>query len=616
MAIEIDPLTKQLKTEGGLENLLNPQVSATQVSEPAKEVGILGTPEVRTQTISNENWWTEQERIKKEIADKTYQAQQLQSQLTEQQKREAKDITLYKGTESILASTLNQEDYLAKGWSITPTDEFLGGEKDETPVVKTPEQKLIEEEQAKATQMAADVKSVNDELELAKANSDAITQSIIIGLQDSKNAQLALQQDLNERSRKITETMGIRFGTARYAPQLAGDIITAQERAGLRELATIRAKYDELIVQAKQAKNDKDYERLNEKRKEINDAKKAQDAAILELKKEQLKKTTELQTKLVQASRDSTIADLISQGITDPGKILNLLNFDENGNMIGDVTNEEVDKVLDTYVSSQTKLNSTEEKIDSYTNENNERVVAFYDSATGNVREVVMGKVKSTSGIGAGVLLPGATITSDQLSPLAKAVYDGLYKLSDLTPTQKGQIAGELLAVGYTSAVSSEMKQDVSLIKNQLDIIFDNWKAIPDEYKGQIQGRFGSLTKAQERIPAIATFLASNNIIGMQLTRLYEKGRISDQDRIFYLSLMPNVNQNQKAAEASVAELKRILDEKLKSQVNEAVELKNIAKKTGNVVGLKQQVEGLGYNYDQMIADGLTDERIKEELNL
>ena len=58
-------------------------------------------------------------------------------------------------------------------------------------------------------------------------------------------------------------------------------------------------------------------------------------------------------------------------------------------------------------------------------------------------------------------------------------------------------------------------------------------------------------------------------IVGMQLTRLYEKGRISDQDRIFYLSIMPNIRMNEAAATSGANELIRLLEEKLVNQVNE-----------------------------------------------
>jgi len=173
--------------------------------------------------------------------------------------------------------------------------------------------------------------------------------------------------------------------------------------------------------------------------------------------------------------------------------------------------------------------------------------------------------------------IPGQTISYEQLSPTAKLVVDGTFKLSDITPTQKQAIASELVAYGFTYAMAQADQQNVSYIKNQLmgggeitsdESVLGSWKKIPDQYKGLIQGAWGELI-GKKISPEVARFKASQGIVGMQLTRLYEKGRISDQDRIFYLSLMPNLYMNEAAAVAGANELVRLLQEKLTNQVNE-----------------------------------------------
>ena len=167
-----------------------------------------------------------------------------------------------------------------------------------------------------------------------------------------------------------------------------------------------------------------------------------------------------------------------------------------------------------------------------------------------------------------GVDIPGVS-TPGELSPLAKSVWDGTMKFTDLTPTMRQQIGPELNKAGYTRAITAEAKQDVSFITSEMDKVLSDWLAIPDSQKGTIQGRFTRLTKGEERSKEIAKFDASSRIVGMALTRLFEKGRISDQDRIFYLSLMPNLNQNTEAAQAGAEELKRLLGEKIKNQTLE-----------------------------------------------
>jgi len=164
-------------------------------------------------------------------------------------------------------------------------------------------------------------------------------------------------------------------------------------------------------------------------------------------------------------------------------------------------------------------------------------------------------------------VLPGAEIAPGQLSPIAKAVYDGTIKLTDITPTQRAQIAPELNAVGYTSVIDSETKQSVSYIKNEMTNVLDSWKSVPKNLKGLLQGPISKFFGSGKWNKEVAKFNASVGIVGMQLTRLYEKGRISDADRRFYMSLMPNLSMNEDAAKAGAEELTRLLEEKLTSQL-------------------------------------------------
>jgi len=169
---------------------------------------------------------------------------------------------------------------------------------------------------------------------------------------------------------------------------------------------------------------------------------------------------------------------------------------------------------------------------------------------------------KRDVGTGANVVLPGATITPDQLSPLAKSIYDGTIGLSDVTPTQRAAIAPELNAVGYSKAVTGEMKENVRFIKDGMGKLMTLWINVPGKFKGIIGGFFGE--KLGTKIdPKVASFKAQVGIIGMTLTRMFEKGRISDQDRLFYLSLMPNLGMNQVTAQAGADQLNKVLNDKV-----------------------------------------------------
>lgn len=68
---------------------------------------------------------------------------------------------------------------------------------------------------------------------------------------------------------------------------------------------------------------------------------------ILNYQKELEKYEAEKNKPFVTASREAAIADLYSQGITDPGQILQFINFTDAGEQIGDITLDEISGVLE-----------------------------------------------------------------------------------------------------------------------------------------------------------------------------------------------------------------------------------------------------------------------------
>jgi hypothetical protein len=76
---------------------------------------------------------------------------------------------------------------------------------------------------------------------------------------------------------------------------------------------------------------------------------------ILEYAEKKEKENKDLQAPLIQSSRDSAVADLITQGITDPTQMMDLLNFTEDGLPTGGgFTAEEVSKAIG-YLIPKTK---------------------------------------------------------------------------------------------------------------------------------------------------------------------------------------------------------------------------------------------------------------------
>lgn len=203
----------------------------------------------------------------------------------------------------------------------------------------------------------------------------------------------------------------------------------------------------------------------------------------------------------------------------------------------------------------------------------------------------------------AGGLLPGASITPDQLSPVAFSVYSGTLSLKDITPTMRSQIGPELTAVGWTSVVSAEDRQTVATITSGLQEVLAAWDAVPASKKGIIRGSISQSTIGRTQDEDIIAFEAKKRIVGQQLARLFETGRLSDEDRKFYQGLMPNLLMDERdVAQASANSLTSQLEAQLIDQIS--------GLSSGGIIGGSPQVVKSGGMEFQDNGDG-TMTRIK-----
>lgn len=159
-------------------------------------------------------------------------------------------------------------------------------------------------------------------------------------------------------------------------------------------------------------------------------------------------------------------------------------------------------------------------------------------------------------------ITPTQIRSPQDLSPLAKAVYDKTIKLTDITPSQRANIAPELNAVGYTSVIKEEDQRALTFIKGQMETVMKKWTEVPNGCKGTIQGSQYNLPCLDN--PSVAAFNTSVGFVSQQLATLVENGRLTDTDRAFYMGLMPNRSyQNPVSAKNASDEMQRLLKEKL-----------------------------------------------------
>lgn len=143
------------------------------------------------------------------------------------------------------------------------------------------------------------------------------------------------QQAANESGlNQITNALNL-GGSSRYAPVSSQGIVQAQQAAGIKALSNLSRQENQLIAEATAAKEAQDYQLLNQK---LN--------AIESIRAEKLGVAGSVQEgiqgNMQRAQRDNEIASLVQQGITSPMQLLRSLNYDADGNQIGDYTIAEI----------------------------------------------------------------------------------------------------------------------------------------------------------------------------------------------------------------------------------------------------------------------------------
>jgi len=168
------------------------------------------------------------------------------------------------------------------------------------------------------------------------------------------------------------------------------------------------------------------------------------------------------------------------------------------------------------------------------------------------------------------------------LSPLARQFYEGTYIPE--TPSQRDEIAKEVAGSGLDlNNIGKTEAKAILLGMKQLKTL---WDKIPNIKKGIIQGQGVFLEKNKKTNKEVAEFETLKNLLGMQLARLTEKGRMSDEDREFYLNIMPNLSvQNPEVLQGNINSINEGLSSLFSldlDKLTESVKLRN--PKTGQVI--------------------------------
>lgn len=135
------------------------------------------------------------------------------------------------------------------------------------------------------------------------------------------------------------------------------------------------------------------------------------------------------------------------------------------------------------------------------------------------------GSTKPLAGID---LSNAAEVEALPVSNITKAVMNGYVKAKDLTPTQKGEVAGELQQIGFNPN---------TYVLNKLSSLVETWQSVPESSRGLVEGN-----KFWERWtdPEVAAFESQRELLTREVARLFDVGVLSDQDVAAYQNAMPS----------------------------------------------------------------------------
>lgn len=158
-----------------------------------------------------------------------------------------------------------------------------------------------------------------------KRDQDALTSSLIDSINSKYTSLIEQQKEANKRAMGIVTTAGIRFGTARYAPEIQASILSDEETQGLQKISKLESEKISLIIEAKQASLKNNFTVLNAKIEDYNKRKDEQQKELMKLKEKQDEKDKENKKEERKQKQDIKITELYASGVTNEKDILSAL---------------------------------------------------------------------------------------------------------------------------------------------------------------------------------------------------------------------------------------------------------------------------------------------------
>lgn len=189
-----------------------------------------------------------------------------------------------------------------------------------------------------------------------KAALDENTLSQVNVIQQQFESLRKQQLEFNRRAETARSRSLLLGGSSRYAPLAASGTMLAQTEYGLQQIQDLNAKEDMAIAQAKAAQADGNMRLMMSALDMAETTRKEKQASAAKVMETIQKANDKMREARYQASRDEAIAGLVTQGITDPEQMINLLNKYEDGTSTGgDFTAEEIADTLKSFTVAEKK---------------------------------------------------------------------------------------------------------------------------------------------------------------------------------------------------------------------------------------------------------------------
>lgn len=148
--------------------------------------------------------------------------------------------------------------------------------------------------------------------------SDRVAQEQVAMIQQQFNSRRAEQQAIDERGLAGVKQALNLAGTSRYAPGVAGGILSLAETQGLKRLTDLDTKERAAIAEVRTAQQNKDYEVMESKLDYLKEIRSSKEKALEDL-------SSDTEKTQVQIEKENALAGLLSTGMSDPREIFQAL---------------------------------------------------------------------------------------------------------------------------------------------------------------------------------------------------------------------------------------------------------------------------------------------------